>query len=547
MTTLVGLLSLREHDEDHGLSDDSVSMSWSQVVDLSKQRAAWLEDQRLEGPPHLGVLLPNSVDYLVWIFAASYARWAVVGINPTRRGAALAADIVAADCQLIVTEAASQPMIESLGIDLTPGRILEAEAASRAAATHDGTCDGALAHEDDLLLLLFTSGTTGTPKAVQCTQGRLAGIGETASMAYGYHRDDVCYCPMPLFHGNALMALVAPALYVGASIVLPPRFTASHFLDDVQRHGATMFTYVGKSISYILATPPRPDDRDNALTRGFGTEASATDRVAFEERFGCHLIEGYGASEGGVAIVATPETPKGALGPAPPGTDLAVVDVVTGAEMKRAGFDRSGQLSNGTEAIGELVNRSGVGKFEGYYKNHEAESTRLRNGWYWTGDLAYRDADDYFYFAGRGGDWLRVDSENMAAAPIEEVLARFPAFSNVAVYPVPDPSAGAGDLVMAAVELRDGSFDAESFAMWWTSLDDAGTKWMPTFIRVAEKIDETATGKMTKVRLRHETWHADEPIWHRQPRSASYRLLDAATIKELDDELERRRGSIALP
>ena len=103
------------------------------------------------------------------------------------------------------------------------------------------------------------------PKAVRCTQGRLAGIAEVAAPGYGYTSEDVCYCPMPLFHGNALMALWGPSVMVGAAIATRPRFSASAFIDDVRHFGATKFSYVGKAIAYILATPERPDDAENTL------------------------------------------------------------------------------------------------------------------------------------------------------------------------------------------------------------------------------------------------------------------------------------------
>ena len=542
MTTLVNLLEARKNDDQPALRDGSISLSWRQVIDQARSRATWLRSHQLNGPPHLGVLLPNSVDYVLWIFAAAYARWAVVGINPTRQGAALGADITGADCQLIITDHASISMLSGLDLANATSNVHLAEAANLEAKDLDphNELD---ATADDLLLLLFTSGTTGAPKAVRCTQGRLAGIGETAAQAYGYQRDDVCYCPMPLFHGNALMALIAPALFVGASVVLPSRFTASRFLDDVQESGATMFTYVGKAISYILATPVRQDDRENKLTRGFGTEASSADRQRFEERFGCRLIDGYGASEGGVAIITTPDTPKGALGPMAPGMDLAVLDPVTGEEKERAVFDDHGTLTNGTESIGELVNRSGIGKFEGYYKNEQAASSRLRNGWYWTGDLAYQDQAGYFYFAGRSGDWLRVDSENLAANSIEEALSRYEPFLNVAVYPVPDFDAGGGDLVMATVEIDSGPFLPHEFFAWWQSQSDVGTKWLPTFLRVTTKIDETATGKMTKVRLRNETWHGEDEIWYRPARANAFHQLSEAEVRAIDGALAVQRST----
>src|SRR5690606_3039783 len=138
-------------------------------------------------------------------------------------------------------------------------------------------------------------------------------------------REDVCYCPMPLFHGNALMALWAPALAVGATVALTPKFSASMFLPDVRFYGATFFTYVGQAIGYILATPDRPDDADNTLTHGFGTEASPEDKAAFRRRFGATLLEGYGSSESAGMIERDPGTPPTALG-RPARDGVCVVD-----------------------------------------------------------------------------------------------------------------------------------------------------------------------------------------------------------------------------
>jgi fatty-acyl-CoA synthase len=467
------------------------------------------------------------------------ARWTIVGINPTRRGDALAEDIRSTHCQLIIADEGGRSLISGLDLTLADDRIIDVREAARNAAESE-LVDLEESHPDDLLLLLFTSGTTGTPKAVRCTTGRLAGIAETAAPAYGYQRSDVCYCPMPLFHGNALMALVAPGLLVGATIALRPRFSAGSFLDDVRTFGATTFTYVGKAIAYILATPEADSDLDNTLERGFGTEASSGDRARFIERFGCRLVEGYGSSEGGVNIIATPDTPPGALGPALGGADIAVVDPVTGREMAPAVFDEAGVLVNGNEAIGEIVNRDGPGKFEGYYANEEAQASRTKNGWYWTGDLAYRDTDGYFWFAGRGGDWLRVDSENLAATPIESVLSRYPAFAGVAVYAVPDVETSAGDLVMLAAELRASTFDPDDFARWLDAQEDLGTKWAPSYVRLCEKIDETATGKITKVRLQAERWHSSDPVYVRASRDNRYELLTPAMASSLDDRLAKR-------
>jgi fatty-acyl-CoA synthase len=548
MTTVAKMVAARAGDDHPGVVAAGERYSWGETVAAASARGALAGSLRLDGPFHIGVLLPNVPEYVFWLCGAALAGATVVGINPTRRGAALAADIAATDCQLLVTDAEGAGLLEGLDLPVGPERILVvgntayrdrlapfegSESADRLVA-EAGTVPG-----DTLYLLLFTSGTTGTPKAVRCTQGRLAAIAEVAGPGYGYTRDDVCYCPMPLFHGNALMALWGPTVLMGSTLALRPRFSASAFLDDVRAFGVTKFSYVGKAIAYILATPERPDDADNTLRSAFGTEASVVDRKRFRKRFGCVLIEGYGQSEGGAAINPALGMPAGALGQPVDGVDLAVVDPDTGEECPPAVFDADGRLLNAGEATGEIVNRTGRGSFEGYYGSPDAESDRLRQGWYWTGDLAYRDADGWFYFAGRRGDWLRVDSENFAAGPVEAVLGRHPGVAVAAVYPVPD--ARTGDQVMAALELVPGaSFDPSEFASWLGAQPDLGTKWAPRYVRISPNLPQTATGKVTKVGLRQEAWVTDDAVyWAPERAGEGYRLLAdsdrAALAAEMDE------------
>ncbi|MEY4164900.1 MAG: hypothetical protein RL419_742, partial [Actinomycetota bacterium] len=144
----------------------------------------------------------------------------------------------------------------------------------------------------------------------------------------------------------------------------------------------------------------------------------------------------------------------------------------------------------------------------------EATESRMRGGWFWSGDLGYRDAAGFFYFAGRNADWLRVDSENFASSPIEEILRRFPGVVMVAVYAVPDPRTG--DQVMAAIELAPGTtFDAAAFDTFLAEQKDLGTKWAPRFVRVASNIPLTANNKVNKQPLRVESWLVDDPIFWR--------------------------------
>ena len=545
MTTVADLVAARAEDHRPGVMAEHGTWTWAEAVQEGAARGALARSLFGDGLPHIGVLLPNGPEYLFWLNGAALAGAALVGINPTRRGEALAADVRATDCAMIVTDGEGAALLGGLSLGVPEDHILVTgtsrydeslapfDHSPEAQSLIDGAAD---VDGDSLYLLIFTSGTTGVPKAVRCTQGRLAGIAEVAAPGYGYTQDDVCYCPMPLFHGNALMALWGPSVKVGAAIAVRPRFSASAFLDDVRRFGATKFSYVGKAIAYILATPERPDDAENTLKSAFGTEASVRDRDRFRKRFGCYLIEGYGQSEGGASMNPVLGMPQGAIGKPPEGVDLAVLNPETGVECPRAEFDEHGQLLNAGEATGEIVNRSGRGSFEGYYRRADAERDRLRDGWYWTGDLAYVDHDGFFYFAGRNGDWLRVDSENFAAGPVEVVLSRHPDISVVAVYPVPDTASGAGDQVMVALETVPGrAFDPDAFAEWLTAQPDLGTKWVPRYVRVTASLPQTATGKVTKVDLRTEAWACDDPVWWRPLDHAEVRFVpltdeDRATL-----------------
>ncbi len=536
--TVAGLLARRADDDGVGLLAGDDAWTWAEVVRESATRAALLNTLRVEGPPHVGVLLDNVPEFLFWIGGAALAGATVVGINPTRRGEELASDVRHTDCQLVVTHAAGKATFDGLDIGVSADRILDIESTAYKQLVAD-YADAPVpevsgAREADLFLLLFTSGTTGAPKAVRCTQGRLASIAERVETQYGVNRDDVCYAVMPLFHGNALMALWAPAVRTGATVALTPKFSASGFLADVRRYQATYFTYVGKALTYVLGTPEQPDDADNTLLRGFGNEASDVDIERFQARFGCRIIEGYGSSEGGAVILRVPDMPTGSLGVGMTAS-VMVVDPETMQECPSAEFDEGGRLLNAEAATGEIVNTEGLNRFEGYYRNDDAYAQRARNGWYWSGDLAYRDDKGFFWFAGRTADWLRVDGENFAAAPVERILGRFPGVAAAVVYAVPDPRTA--DQVMSALELDGGtSFDPVAFATFLAGQPDLGTKWAPRFVRIVDGLPLTATRKIDRRPLRADRWTTSDPVWWRPTSGEPYRRLTEADTVTLEQE-----------
>lgn len=528
-------LVLRWADDDGAavrFEDDVIT--YRQFAGECLTRAAYLSDRLDPGAdPNVGVLLENVPDFLYWIGAAAIAGATVVGVNPTRRGAELARDITHTECQVLVVDPSYRELLDGLdlGGGLGPDRVwhLDDPAYLDRLAAHEGAAlddvDAALAAEgrtvgpEDLYLLLFTSGTSGAPKAVKCTQGRLARIGGIVAMGFGLGPSSACYLSMPLFHSNALMAGWSVALTAGAAMA-PATFSASGLLDDLRHYGVTYLNYVGKPLAYVLATPEQPDDHDNPLRVAFGNEATDRDIDEFSRRFGCTVWDGFGSTEGAVIITREDDCPPGSVGRGFPG--VAIYNSETLQECATARFDASGALANPGEAIGEIVNTTGGGMFGGYYNDPNATDERLRHGMYWSGDLGYRDADGWIYLAGRTADWMRVDGENMAAAPIERIILRLPEVSQVAVYPVPDERVG--DQVMAAIVLADGTeLTPETFGDFLAIQSDLSPKAWPRHVWIADRLPATATNKVIKRELVARGANpSGGRLWTREPRGRVY-------------------------
>jgi len=251
------------------------------------------------------------------------------------------------------------------------------------------------------------------------------------------------------------------------------------------------------------------------------------------------VIDAYGATEGGVAVNRDAAPRVGALGLVPDSVQIVDDD---GNEKPRAEFDADGRLRNAEACVGEIVNTAGAGPFEGYYNNEEATAKTTRRGWYWSGDLGYKDADGYLYFAGRTADWIRVDGENFPAAPIEETLRGAPGVVLSAVYGVPDDQAG--DQVMAGLVLSDGvEFDPDEFAKWLDANDSIGPKWRPRYVRVLRDPPTTGTNKIVKRALAHQKFRHDrvdgDAVFVRRRGEDAYRPFTADDERALHDSFVR--------
>ncbi len=514
------LLRERAEDDNPGVKFGDRVWTWREhVAESSAVASAVLGAADPERPMHVGVLLGNTPDMLRAMAAAGLGGYVLCGINTTRRGAGLVADIERSDCQLLVTDAEHRHLLD--GLDLGDVRVLDVSSPEWADLVAGA---GELApyrevEAMDTFMMIFTSGTSGDPKAVQVAHLMVLFAGLNLVEKCAVTPTDTCYLSMPLFHSNAVLAGWSVALASGAAMA-PAKFSAGHFLEDVRRYGATYLNYVGKPLAYVLATAEQPDDADNTLRFAFGNEASDRDIAEFSRRFDCEVRDGFGSTENAVIVTREPGTPPGSIGKGMDGVAIYHPESVT--ECAVAVFDEHGALTNADEATGELVNTQGAGFFSGYYKDEAANNDRMRHGMYWSGDLAYRDADGWIYLAGRTADWMRVDGENLAAAPIERILQRLPALSRVAVYAVPDELVG--DQVMAAIVLQDdATLTPAELEEFLAEQQDLSPKAWPRYVRIADDLPSTATNKVIKRELAAEGPTAGAGVlWTREARGTSY-------------------------
>jgi fatty-acyl-CoA synthase len=509
------------------LAQDAPALKYGQRVwtwrehlaEATTTAAALIGVADADRPLHVGTLLGNTPEMLTAMAAAALGGYVLCGINDTRRGDALAADILRADCQILLTDPAHQGLLD--GLDLPGVQVFDVSSESWSALCAEA---GPLTPyrevtPTDTFMMIFTSGTSGDPKAVQIPHLVVVFAGSGLVERFDIDAADVCYLSMPLFHSNALLAGWSVAVSAGAAMV-PATFSASRLLGDLRRYGATYLNYVGKPLAYVLATPERPDDRDNPLRVAMGNEGSERDIAEFSRRFGCRVWDGFGSTEGAIYIYPEDGCPPGSLGRGLAG--VAIYDPETRTECPVATFGDDGALTNADEAIGELVNTTGAGLFAGYYNDPEATGARLRQGMFWSGDLAYRDADGWIYFAGRSGDWLRVDGENMTTAPIERILQRLTPISQVAVYAVPDKHSG--DQVMAAIVLRHAAdLTPGEFGRFLAGQPDLSPKAWPRYVWLTDRLPTTATNKVLKREL---TARGTAPeggrLWMRDGHSRAY-------------------------
>ena len=328
-------------------------------------------------------------------------------------------------------------------------------------------------------------------KACELSHRYVVGQARLLVRSMAMRPDDVLYCPYPIFHWDATIGTIATAAVLGATAVIAERFSVSRFWDDVRRYGATVFDFMGATLTFLHKQPRRPDDADNPARLGWGVPMPAF-RNDFEQRFGLTLLEGYGSTELGVPVAEslTERGPRGACGRCVPEYRLRIVD------------DAGRPLPCGE--VGEIAAKPAdpADRFlmmTGYHGMPERNTQAFRDGWFHTGDLGRLDRDGNLYFEGRRKDAIRRRGENISAFEIEQVIEMHPAVLEAAAYGV--PSEYTEETVAASVALRDGCSMTEADLV--DHCRGRMARYMiPEHIRFLDALPKTPTGKIEKAKLR---------------------------------------------
>jgi fatty-acyl-CoA synthase len=398
----------------------------------------------------------------------------------------------------------------------------------------------------DPLYYIFTSGTTGLPKAALMSHLRFLNAGGVIAGFLALDREDVLYNVLPLYHGAGGMVVVSAALHVGIPIVLRRRFSASEFWSDVRRHRVTAWYYIGEICRYLLNQPPRSDDAAHTLRKMSGAGLKADVWEAFQARFGIETVcEGLGSTEANYGLTNV-DNKLGSVGrlPYPEHSNIRVVryDIDSGEHLRAADGTRvlcaPGEVG---ELIAEILDGpTAAGFFEGYTSPEATEAKILRDvfragdRWVRSGDLVRRDADDYFYFVDRVGDTYRWKSENVSTEEVAQILARFPGVAVANVYGVRVPG-NEGRAGMVALTLQaPARFDPYAFHEF--AAGRLASYAMPLFVRLAPDADLTTTFKLRKIELQragYDPARTRDALFVRDAAGECYRPLTPAALAAL--------------
>jgi fatty-acyl-CoA synthase len=504
------------------------TLTYRDLAGAKNAYAHWAAAQLTAPGEAICLFMGNSASYFaIWLGVIQAGGCAAL-ININLRGEALIHSIASAGARTIVADAALLPLLQDIRSALPSGTILwlhgeqpTAEmvphAFYRSAYPDDKVAEApsALIGSDATALLIFTSGTTGYPKAARISHHRLLEWSLWFAGMMDTQKDDRLYNCLPMYHSTGGVAGIGGVLVKGGTVILEDRFSRRHFWTRIAERDCTIFLYIGELCRYLAHAPFDENETRHRLRLCIGNGLRADVWSTFQERFKIPaILEFYASTEGNVALYNCEGRP-GAIGRVPGflahrfPTELIVCDTQTGEAM-RGEDGRCIRCATGEtgEAIGRIPGerRPVPGRFEGYTDTNATERKILRDVfetgdlWFRTGDLMRQDAAGFYYFVDRMGDTFRWKGENVSTLQVSETLCRFPGIDEAIVYGVAIDGEE-GRACMAAL-ITTPLFDVDALPAF--AEQHLPPYARPMFLRLCKTIETTGTFKPIKARLIRE-------------------------------------------
>jgi fatty-acyl-CoA synthase len=493
-------------------------LTYREANETANRYAAVLAARGVGHGDVVGIMLRNSPNAVLLMLAAVKCGAVAGMLNYHQRGDVLEHSLGLLDAKALIVESdLVDAVIECEAPGVAPLTIEELERLAATAPTGNPASASAVLAKDTAFYI-FTSGTTGHPKASVMTHYRwLRALAVFGGLGLRLNGRDTLYCCLPLYHNNALTVALASVINAGATLALGRSFSASRFWDDVIASDATAFIYIGEVCRYLLNQPPKPTDRAHKVRVISGNGLRPEIWEEFTSRFGIKRVcEFYAASEGNTAFINIFNVPK-STGISPMPLAYVKYDPDTGAPLR----DAAGRVHRVPAGESGLL-LSPVNKlqpFDGYTDPAASEKKLVRNAfrdgdcWFNTGDVMSPQGMGHAAFSDRLGDTFRWKGENVATTQVEAAVSAADAVTECAVFGVEIPRTG-GRAGMAAVQLREGThFDGRGLAR--TVYEQLPGYALPLFVRVVDSLEHTSTFKSRKVALRDQAYGPDveDPLY----------------------------------
>jgi fatty-acyl-CoA synthase len=539
--------------------EDDKTMTYAQMERYANQVANWALSEGCRAGDTVCVFLRNRMEYVAIWFGLSKVGIVPALLNFQLAGPALSHCVNISKSKMVIIDHEMLAQWETaagevkdnpkvfVGFDSVKGYASFDDAIKAASEERPPRSARAGIIAGDQVMKMFTSGTTGLPKAAKVTHVRAQNYMRGFAAGAQTTPSDRMLMVLPMYHATGGLCGVGAAISNGGGVIVRPKFSASAFWDEAVKYDATLFMYVGELCRFLNSTPPHPKERAHKIRWAMGNGLRPEVWGDFVTRFNIpHVIEFYGATEGNVSLINL-DGPIGAVGRAPNylkskfNCDIIHYDVESGTNGRGAdGFCIRTENEEVGELIGEIRNDDPRFRFEGYANKDATKKKILRDvftkgdAWFRTGDLMKRDSLGYYYFMDRVGDTYRWKAENVATGEVAAVLSGFEGITQANVYGVQVPGydgrAGMASLV---------SEDLPDLSALKTHIENSLPHYaQPVFLRISKETDTTSTFKFKKtnlVKAGFDPANISEPLYYADSRKNKYVKITPSVFKKICD------------